>query len=96
MWHRMIDMTLDYENGSVDLESLCAGLRGLFVEADPHDPTIRSDFETYWSPIEMEHETRTAPWAPAGSADDTSLARSLARFREWIVLVLADTNAEHG
>jgi hypothetical protein len=65
--------------------------------ADPHDQSIRADFEVYWSPIEMEYETRTEAWAPAGSADDESLARSLQRIREWVVgVVLADQGKEHG
>ena len=69
----------------------------LFVEADPHDQTIRSDFEDYWAPIDVEYENRTEPWAPAGAASDAALAWSLARFRGWVAdVVLADPSDEHG
>jgi len=97
MWQRMIDKTIDYENGRIELGALVAELRALFVEADPHDQTIRSDFEEHWAPIDMEHETRTEPWAPAGAANDAALARSLASFRDWVsTVVLADPSDEHG
>jgi hypothetical protein len=52
MWDRMVGRIRDYEEGGVDLGALVADLRGLFVEADPHDAALRADFESYWAPID--------------------------------------------
>jgi hypothetical protein len=96
MWRQMIGRTDDYEAGRIDLGKLVRDLRGLFVEADPHDRTIRDDFECYWSPIDAEHELRTEAWAPAGTADDEALARYLDAFRGWVnAVVLADETEDH-
>jgi hypothetical protein len=96
MWERMLDRVADYNLGRVELGALVADLRGFFVEADPHNSALRSDFETYWAPIDAEHELRTEPWAPPNSANDDTLALSVARFREWVRdEVLADTSTKH-
>ena len=52
MWNRMIELVDGFNIGTDDLGALVRDLRGLFVEADPHDPGTRSDFESYWSPID--------------------------------------------
>jgi hypothetical protein len=97
MWQRMITETERCGSGDLSLGELLTELRGLYVEADPHDPALRSDFEEAWGRIEGEHELRTEPWAPAGSARDENLAAALSRFREWVQrVVAADNTDEHG
>ncbi len=72
------------------------GLRGYFVEADPHGATIRSDFEMMWSTLDGELELRTETWAPRGAATDESLASALAEFDGWVREVLAsDKSMDH-
>jgi hypothetical protein len=83
MWQRMIERVDDFDIGEDDLGSLVRDLRGLFVEADPHDAEARSEFESHWSSIDAEHELRSEPWAPPGAASDDALARSLGAFRSW-------------
>jgi hypothetical protein len=96
MWMRIVERIDDYERDDGDLGKPVRDLRGLFVEADPHDPEIRSDFEEYWSPIDAEHELRTEPWAPAGAANDEKLSASLDAFKSWVLAVLlADPSDEH-
>jgi len=96
MWMRMVERIDDYERDDGDLGKLVRDLRGLFVEADPHDSVLRSDFEECWSPIDAEHELRTEPWAPAGASNDEKLSRSLNAFRSWVLAVLlADPSDEH-
>jgi hypothetical protein len=96
MWKRMVGRISDYEEGRVELGVLVADLRGLFVEADPHDSTVRSDFEWYWAPIDGEYEVRSEAWAPPGLANDDHLARSLDDFRDWVSgSVLADPSTDH-
>ena len=64
--------------GRLDLAQLVSDLRGLlYIEADPHDPVVREDFESMWSPIDNEYELRTAPWAPPGLASDENLEAAL-------------------
>jgi hypothetical protein len=78
------------------LGQLVADLRGLYVEADPHDPRIRVDFEMHWSAVDAEHELRTERWAPTGAASDERLARAVASFRSWVLGVLtADQSDQH-
>jgi hypothetical protein len=97
MWNRMIERVDGFNIGTDDLGALVRDLRGLFVEADPHDPGTRSDFESYWSPIDGEQELRTEPWTPPGAASDDDLARSLNAFRSWVEgVVRTDTTTEHG
>jgi hypothetical protein len=92
----MVDRIDCYESDTSDLGMLVSDLRGLFVEADPHDPKIRFEFEFYWSPIDAEHELQTEAWAPPGSANDANLARSLAEFRGWVREVLeGDPTKDH-
>ena len=73
MWSRMLEPVDDLCAGRLDLAQLVSDLWGLFVEADPHDPVVREDFESMWSPIDNEYELRTAPWAPPGLASDENL-----------------------
>src|SRR3954466_601080 len=96
MWEAMLSEVERFRSGDLQLGTLVDDLRGLFVEADPHDMTVRSDFEFVWSPIDMEHESRTAGWAVPGSASDEFLARSLDAFTAWVRSVLAsDSTSEH-
>ncbi|MEY2426890.1 MAG: hypothetical protein QOI61_2462 [Actinomycetota bacterium] len=85
MFHRIGE----FQVGTSDLTKLVSDLRGLFVEADPHDGQIRSDFEAMWAPIDGENELRTAPWAPVGAASDKRLSQVLTEFTEWVKKVLA-------
>ena len=97
MWARMLDRIVDFNLGNVDLKTLVSDLRGLYVEADPHDPTIRSEFEQMWGEIDMEMELRTEPWAPPGSASDERLSRGLEAFSDWVRrLLAADRGTGHG
>lgn len=97
MWQSMLDRVADYRAGSVSLGRLVADLRGLYVEADPHDPEIRRDFEAAWSPIDGQSELRSEAWAPPGAASDATLDRVLNEFVQWVVAVLAaDDTSEHG
>ena len=96
MWECMLREVDGFRAGHLPLGKLVADLRGLFVEADPHDQGIRSEFEAVWGVIEGEHELRTEPWAPAGSASDANLARSLDEFTVWVRgLLAADTSEDH-
>jgi hypothetical protein len=79
-----------------ELGVLVDDLRGLFVEADPHDSTVRSDFERYWAPVDGRYELRSEAWAPPGLANDDDPARSLDEFRDWVSgTVLADPSTDH-
>jgi hypothetical protein len=97
MWAAMLDQISDYRAGRLGLAALVAGLRGLYVEADPHDVSVRDQFELMWSPIDAEHELRTESWAPPGLARDQTLAQELDAFAEWVTDVLAAKSPpEHG
>jgi hypothetical protein len=97
MWKCMFDRIDDYNAGRIDLGALVGDLRGLFVEADPHDAAVRTDFEVYWAPLDAENELRTEPWPPTGRADDEALTRAIESFRGWVATtVLADNSTEHG
>jgi hypothetical protein len=89
MWTAMLDQISDYKAGRLVLGGLLERLRGLYVEADPHDAAVRDQFELMWSAIDAQHELRTEPWAPAGSASETTLTRRLDAFAEWAAGVLA-------
>ena len=92
----MVGRIRDYEEGRVELGVLVDDLRGLFVEADPHDSTVRSDFECYWAPIDGQYELRSEAWCPPGLANDDDLARSLDEFRDCVSgTVLADPSTDH-
>ena len=92
----MLKLVASYERGQLELGKLIADLRGLFVEADPHDQVVRSDFEAAWALIDAEYELRTEVWAPPGSASNENLQRSLDAFRIWVEEVLAaDSSEDH-
>jgi len=91
----MLDRLELFETGRLDLGKLVADLRGLFIEADPHDPETRSEFEEVWAPLDAEHELRTEDWAPRGLGSDESLARSLGEFRQWVIFVLSNSAEDH-
>jgi hypothetical protein len=91
MWNRMLDAVEAYRTGNLSLDRLVADLRGYFIEADPHDHSVRSDFELMWSRIDGELELRTELWAPAGAASDENLTRQLTHFSEWVKAVLPPT-----
>ena len=96
MWQEMTRRIDAYEAGEVDLGSLVADVRGLFIEADPHDVTVRDDFELFWAPIDAQLELRTEPWAPPGSPSDAALSDSVAAFRRWVRTVVdADATDTH-
>ena len=87
----------DFRVGTTDLGKLVQDLRGLYVEADPHDPAVRSGFEAVWSPIDGQNELRTEAWAPAGASTEESLASVLKVFTSFVEeLLAADTGPEHG
>jgi hypothetical protein len=94
MWNQMLVRTEGFKADRQDLGRLTDDLRGLFVEADPHDMTIRSEFESYWSPIEGENELRTESWAPPGSASDANLDSALEAFSGWVRNLLASDSTE--
>jgi len=92
----MLERLTAFERREIDLGQLIRDLRGLYIEADPHDATIRSNFESHWSPIDGEYEMRTESQPPASPAHDDHLADALGQFRSWVKSVLsADTSAEH-
>jgi hypothetical protein len=92
----MLDQISLYRAGRMDLGVLAERLGGLYAEADPHDAGIRDQFEVM-VPIDAEHELRTEPWAPAGSASDEALGRALAALTEWVTgMLAADSTPEHG
>jgi hypothetical protein len=53
---------------------LVSDLRGLYVEADPHDPSVRANFESAWSSLDAEYELRTETWASVGRRQRRSAA----------------------
>lgn len=92
----MLEEADAYRSGRITLAKLIDDLRGLYVEADPHDPATRADFEGYWSALDYEHELRTEPWAPPGAASDERLNDALVRFTTWVRSILeADVTTEH-
>src|SRR5256885_612962 len=96
MWNQMDERVRAFNIGADDLGGLVRDLRGLFVEADPHDPAVRAEFDLHWSPIDAEYELRTEPWAPPGAASDQVLAQSLNAFRSWVTSVVeADRTSDH-
>jgi hypothetical protein len=97
MWESMLAEIERFQAGQLSLSKLVANLRGLYVEADPHDSTIRAGFEAVWSPIDGENDLRTQSWAPPGLASEDNLVAELAHFSEWVEGVLAaDQTEEHG
>ena len=55
MWQEMLKAVDDFATGTVGLGQLVRDLRGLYVEADPHDPDVGSEFEAVWSGIDGEN-----------------------------------------
>ena len=97
MWLAMLDRVEDQRAGRITLGTLVTDVRGLFVEADPHDSQLREDFETYWSPIDAEYELRTEPWAPRGAASEEQLKAALDRFVRWVTTApLSNESRDHG
>ena len=96
MWDSMMVEVDRFRSGDLPLARLVDDLRGLYVEADPHEPHVRSEFEVLWSRLDGENELRTEPWAPHGAASDTNLASYLDEFTAWVRSVLAnDESSEH-
>ncbi len=85
-----------YRSGRLPLDRLVSDLRGLFVEADPHERATQDRFEEIWSRLDGQWELRSEPWAPPGAASDEALSRDLDEFTAWIRDVLAqDQTSEH-
>jgi hypothetical protein len=97
MWQRMLQAIEGFEAGTLGLGKLVDDLRGLYVEADPHDADVRFGFETFWSAIDGENELRSEPWAPSGSSTDQSLRNALDAFRGFVQgLFAAPAGSDHG
>lgn len=88
MWQRMLDHIASFHAAETTLSQLVSDLRGLIVEADPHDPAVRDAFKEQWALIDGELELRTEPWAPPGSASDVDLARYLNDLEAWVTGLL--------
>ena len=69
MWARMLVRINEFRSDRQGLGTLVDDLRGLYVEADPHDMAVRTEFEVHWAPIDGENELRTESWAPPGCSD---------------------------
>jgi hypothetical protein len=96
MWRQMLDRLDAFERDDVTLRRLVSDLRGLYVEADPHDPSVRTNFERAWSSLDAEHELRTETWAPSGAASEEGLRGALDDFRFFLNGVLSgDWDGEH-
>lgn len=96
MWAQMITRITDYSDGQIDLTTLVADLRGLAVEADPHDPELQDDFYNRWSRLDALNELRTEAWAPAGSFREVDLDHELQAFQAWLRDLLEQEPGEHG
>jgi hypothetical protein len=90
----MLRRVEDFRSDCQGLGSLVGDLRGLFVEADPHEQAIRDQFEQYWSPIDGQYELRTEAWAPPGATPDEDLDRALDSFERWVGDILASDISE--
>jgi hypothetical protein len=96
MWERMLDRIVLYRAGDIDLRQLVSDLRGLVIEADPHDPAVRDSFEAQWVRLDGEQELQTEPWAPAGAASEADLTRYLDGLQDWVrSLLAAESNTDH-
>lgn len=96
MWNRMLERVRAFENDEIDLTRLVDDLRGLIIEADPHDADIRDRFELCWSELDMIDELRTQSWAPPGSYDEARLQRGIEALRHWVTTaVLTDSTTDH-
>jgi hypothetical protein len=92
----MITRVGAFRHGVITLKQLVDDLRGLYLAADPHDPHVRDAFDEYWSPIDVELAFRTELWAPAGTANEQTLAAALVDFESWINELLASNDDQHG
>ncbi len=90
----MLDDLDAFERTGDDLGRLVTNLMGLVRAADIHDEQVRSGFYDQWVKLDMEHELRTEPWAPVGSASDDRLAAGLRGVRGWVEELLADDDGE--
>src|SRR5690349_8869530 len=93
MWHRMIDVLDHFKTSEADerqLGTLTQDLRGLFLEADTHDPRIRDRFELLWSKIDAVHELWTAPWSPGRPMSVERLEPAVQALRAWAQTVVDD------
>jgi hypothetical protein len=96
MWQRMLARIEELRAGTISLHQLVDDLRGLYVEADPHDSRVRDDVEHHWSALEIEHAQRSEPWMP-GVATDESLRVAAGQFESWVMTVLDEAVlGEHG
>jgi hypothetical protein len=96
MWNEMLRKLAATRAGDLSLGRLVSDLRGLYVEADPHDSGVRRRFEEAWAQLDGEHELRSELWAPPGAASDEALARHLAHFEDFAESVLAtDRSDDH-
>lgn len=84
----MIESLDDFENGRIELGTLCSNLEGLMGAADLRDQHLRDEFWNQYAEINMEHELRSEGWAPSGSASDERLREGLDSYRRWVLNVL--------
>jgi hypothetical protein len=92
----MLDRVHEYEQGRLGLGKLVDDLRGLYVEADPHDSVVRDEFESKWVQIDQQNELRTEGWAPSGEGNDERLTQHLGRFHDWVKGIVArDSTTDH-
>ncbi len=92
----MIARVGKFRQGEMSLARLVDDLRGLYVEADPHDQAVRHSFEQHWSIIDSELEIRTEPWASPGAASEQRLTEALVDFESWVQGLLVTSGSEHG
>ena len=91
----MLDQVAAFRRDELDLTHLVAGLRTEYVEADPHDAEVRTEFESMWVAIDGENELRTESWAPTVAASDDRLSEALDAFCSWVQqLLTADPSTE--
>ena len=92
----MLDQVAAFRCGELDLTHLVAGLRAEYVEADPHNAKVRTEFESKWVAMDAENELRTEPWAPRDAASDDRLSEALDAFCSWVQqLLTADSSSQH-
>lgn len=97
MWQRMLARVEDFRAGAISLARLVDDIRGLHVEADPHDSQVQDDFEEYWSGLDIELSKRSEAWAPPGAGTEQSLRVAVGEFEWWVKKVLDEHPlGEHG
>jgi hypothetical protein len=90
VWGRVADQLDAYDTGELALGQLISNLQGLLGAADIHDQGLIEQFWDHLTPIDGEHELRTEPWAPPGTASDQRLTQALTDFRAWATTLLKD------